>query len=166
MSLMAFGASLGTFAGDFTQYSLVFLHFVVLISPLHHHPLILLPQLPALVFLSRVIIFDGSPPVAVRVSIYRLLFSISPNCPYHEEPPMSPVCPDPPWCPISFHLFLDRFIYFVLHRGLFYRAWHRTVKVGRQQDGKPTERGRQDWEGGLPDSIYQVPKRHMMSVHV
>ncbi len=40
-------------AGDFTQYSLVFLHFVDLMSPLRHHPLILLPQQSALVFLFR-----------------------------------------------------------------------------------------------------------------
>ena len=45
---------LGTFAGDFTQYSLVFLHFVDLMSPLRHHPLILLPQQSSLVFLFEV----------------------------------------------------------------------------------------------------------------
>jgi hypothetical protein len=50
---MSFTASLGTFAGDFTQHSLVFLHFVALMSPLRHHPLILLPHQSALVFLFR-----------------------------------------------------------------------------------------------------------------
>ena len=51
---MSFAVSLGTFAGDFTQHSLNFLHFVALMSPLRHHPLILLPQQSSLVFLLRV----------------------------------------------------------------------------------------------------------------
>ena len=51
--LMSFAASLGTFAGDFTQHSLIFLHFVALMSPLRHHPLILSPQQSSLVFLFR-----------------------------------------------------------------------------------------------------------------
>jgi len=50
---MTFCAPLGAFTGDFTQHSLIFLHFVALMSPLRHNPLILLPQLPAVVFLSR-----------------------------------------------------------------------------------------------------------------
>ena len=51
---MSLVAALGTFAGDFAQHSLVFLHFVALMSPLRHHPLILLPQQSSLVFLFRV----------------------------------------------------------------------------------------------------------------
>jgi hypothetical protein len=48
---MSFCAPLGAFAGDFTQHSTIFLHFVSLMSPLRHHPLILCPQLPTVVFL-------------------------------------------------------------------------------------------------------------------
>ena len=50
---MSFVASLGTFPGDFTQHSLVFLDFVVLMSPLRHHPLILFPQQSSLVLSFR-----------------------------------------------------------------------------------------------------------------
>jgi hypothetical protein len=52
---MSLAAVLGTFAGDFTQHSLVLLHFVALMSPLRHHPFILLPQQSSLVFLSMFI---------------------------------------------------------------------------------------------------------------
>ena len=52
-SFMSLAASLGTLAGDFTQHSLFFLHFVALMSPLRHHPLILLLQLASLVSLFR-----------------------------------------------------------------------------------------------------------------
>ena len=51
---MSLTDSLGTFAGDLTQHSLVLLHFVALMSPLRHHPLILLPQQSSLVSLFRV----------------------------------------------------------------------------------------------------------------
>ena len=52
-SFMSFADSLGAFTRDFTQHSLVFLHFVALMSPLRHKPLILLTQQSALVFLFR-----------------------------------------------------------------------------------------------------------------
>ena len=46
-------ASFGTFAGNFTQHSNIFLYFVTLMSLFHHHPFILCPQLFVLVSLSR-----------------------------------------------------------------------------------------------------------------
>ncbi len=87
---MSFPAALGTFAGDFTQHSLVFLHFVTLMSPLHHHPLILLPQHSSLVFLFRVNNWWKSARQPTEPSTNGRRSPNQGRCSYHQTDNMDP----------------------------------------------------------------------------
>ncbi len=66
MFFMTFCVPFGDHVWDFTQYSLIFLHFVVVMSPLRHHPLILSPNLPVVVFFLGMVTGEITP-AEVRV---------------------------------------------------------------------------------------------------
>ncbi len=64
---MSLAAVLGAVAGDFTQHSLVLLHFVALMSPLRHHPFIFIDDFSFKGTHTQVAVF-------VYLSIYLFIF--------------------------------------------------------------------------------------------
>ena len=71
---MAVCVAFGAFAWDFTQHSTIFLHFVTLMSPLLHHPLILWLHLLVFVSLSRASIWTKAVFRSSRVQSLSFVF--------------------------------------------------------------------------------------------